>query len=32
MPAEPPTRRPPSVLFVEDEPRLREILATAMVS
>jgi len=28
----PPTRRPPSVLFVEDEPRLREILSSAMAS
>jgi DNA-binding NtrC family response regulator len=32
MPSDPPTRRPPSVLFVEDEPRLREILQTAMTS
>ena len=32
MANDPPTRRPPSVLFVEDEPRLREILQTAMTS
>lgn len=32
MAAAPPTRRPPSVLFVEDEPRLREILSSAMSS
>ncbi len=32
MPTAPPTRRPPSVLFVEDEPRLREILSSAMNS
>ncbi|CAN5371926.1 hypothetical protein BH10PLA1_BH10PLA1_14500 [soil metagenome] len=32
MASNPPTRRPPSVLFVEDEPRLREILSSAMLS
>lgn len=32
MPLPPPTRRPPSVLFVEDEPRLREILSSAIAS
>jgi DNA-binding NtrC family response regulator len=32
MATDPPTRRPPSVLFVEDEPRLREILSTAITS